>query len=179
MAIGRISGAMLKSNLERLGTDLAVDTDLLYLDVTNNRVGINTATPSQSLQVDNVTIHASQIRSTSGPLDLGAPTDLTISGGTNNYVLATDGAGTLSWKDVSTVSGGITGITTELGSPTDGSLTTDGAYLGWQTTTKITDAIDDLNEVTENIRNNTFVQSVTFTASVTTGGSGFSTTLSI
>ena len=179
MAIGRISGAMLKSNLERLGTDLAVDTDLLYLDVTNNRVGINTATPSQSLQVDNVTIHASQIRSTSGPLDLGAPADLTISGGTNNYVLSTDGAGTLSWKDVSTVSGGITGITTELGSPTDGSLTTDGAYLGWQTTTKITDAIDDLNEVTENIRNNTFVQSVTFTASVTTGGSGFSTTLSI
>ena len=97
MAIGRISGAMLKANLERLGTDLAFDTDLLYLDVTNDRVGINTTSPTQSLQVDNVTINSSQIRSTSGPLDLGAPADLTISGGSNNYVLATDGAGTVSY----------------------------------------------------------------------------------
>ena len=31
MAIGRISGAMLKANLERQGTDLAVETDLLYI----------------------------------------------------------------------------------------------------------------------------------------------------
>lgn len=179
MAIGRISGAMLKSNLERLGTDLSVDTDLLYIDVTNDRVGINTASPTQSLQVDNVTINASQIRSVSGPLDLGPPSGITISGGTNNYVLATDGAGTLSWVDVSTVAGSVTGMTTTLATPTDGSLTTDGAYLSWTGATKVTDAIDDLNEVTENIRNNTFVKSVTFTASVTSGGSGFSTTLSI
>ena len=45
MAIGRISGAMLKANLERLGTDLAFETDLLKLDVTNDRIGINTASP--------------------------------------------------------------------------------------------------------------------------------------
>ena len=111
MAIGRISVLCSKANPERLGTDLAFDTDLLYLDVTNDRVGINTTSPTQSLQVDNVTINSSQIRSTSGPLDLGAPADLTISGGSNNYVLATDGAGTLSWVDVSTVSSGVTGMT--------------------------------------------------------------------
>ena len=70
MAIGRISGAMLKSNLERNGTDLAVETDLLYIDVANNRIGINTNTPTQSLQADNVTISGSQVRSTSGALDL-------------------------------------------------------------------------------------------------------------
>ena len=78
MAIGRISGAMLKANLERLGSDLAFDTDLLYLDVTNDRIGINTSSPTQSLQVDNVTNNSSQNRSTSGALDLGAPADITI-----------------------------------------------------------------------------------------------------
>ena len=44
MAVGRISGPLLKSNLIRNGIDLAFETDLLYLDVTNNRIGINTAT---------------------------------------------------------------------------------------------------------------------------------------
>ena len=44
-----------------------------------------------------------------------------------------------------------------LGSAGDGSLVTSGAFVNWTTTTKITDAIDDLNEVVENIRNNTFV----------------------
>jgi hypothetical protein len=179
MAIGRISGAMLKSNLERLGTDLAFDTDLLYLDVANDRIGINTSSPTQSLQVDNVTIHSSQIRSTSGPLDLGAPTDLTISGGSNNYVLSTDGSGNLSWVDVSTVSTNVTGMTTTLDTPTDGSLTTDGAYVYWQTSTKVTDAIDDLNEVMENIRNNTFVKSVDFTSNITQGPQGTTVTLTI
>ena len=59
-------------------------------------------------------------------------------------------------------------MTTTLATPTDGSLTTDGAYVYWTTSTKVTDAIDDLNEVTENIRNNTFVKSVDFTANVNT-----------
>jgi len=38
MAIGRISGSVLKSNLTRNGVDLAFETNLLYLDVTNSRV---------------------------------------------------------------------------------------------------------------------------------------------
>jgi hypothetical protein len=83
------------------------------------------------------------------------------------------------YVDSQVTGGGVNGMLVALSTPTDGSLTTDGAYQGWTTTTKVTDAIDDLNEVTENIRNNTFVKDVTFTASTTTGGSGFSTTLSI
>ena len=75
--------------------------------------------------------------------------------------------------------GGVNGMLISLNTPTDASLTTDGAYQGWTTSTKVTDAIDDLNEVTENIRNDTFIKDVTFTASVTAGGSGFSTTLNI
>lgn len=51
MAIGRISGPLLKANLIRDGVDLAFETDLLYLDVNNSRIGINTATPQYDLDV--------------------------------------------------------------------------------------------------------------------------------
>jgi hypothetical protein len=55
-ALGRISGAALAPNLERQGVDLTfrngpVDSDLLYLDVNNNRIGINTDTPVYDLDV--------------------------------------------------------------------------------------------------------------------------------
>jgi len=51
MAIGRISGQMLKANLLRSGTDLAFETNLLVLDVTNSQIGIGTATPSRQLHI--------------------------------------------------------------------------------------------------------------------------------
>lgn len=51
MAIGRISGQLLKSNLLRAGENLAFETDLLYLDVVNSRIGIKTAAPSTTLDV--------------------------------------------------------------------------------------------------------------------------------
>ena len=41
----------MKANLLRQGIDLAFETDLLYLDVTNQRIGIKTATPTHELQV--------------------------------------------------------------------------------------------------------------------------------
>jgi hypothetical protein len=51
MAIGRISGQMLKSNLLRSGTDLAFETTLLVLDVTNSRVGVGTASPATTFHI--------------------------------------------------------------------------------------------------------------------------------
>jgi hypothetical protein len=51
MAIGRISGQMLKSNLLRSGTDLAFETNLLVLDVSSSFVGIGTATPARQLHI--------------------------------------------------------------------------------------------------------------------------------
>jgi hypothetical protein len=51
MAIGRISGQMLKANLARSGTDLAFETNLLALDVTNSRVGVGTASPAVTFHV--------------------------------------------------------------------------------------------------------------------------------
>lgn len=55
MAIGRISGPLLKSNLVRDGVDLAFETDLLYLDVTNARVGVNTNSPTTDLDINGTT----------------------------------------------------------------------------------------------------------------------------
>lgn len=55
MAIGRISGPLLKANLNRDGVDLAFETDLLYLDVNNSRVGVRTASPQYDLDVNGTT----------------------------------------------------------------------------------------------------------------------------
>ena len=52
MAIGRISGPLLKANLLREGVDLAFENDLLYLDVNNSRIGINTDAPQYDLDVN-------------------------------------------------------------------------------------------------------------------------------
>jgi cytoskeletal protein CcmA (bactofilin family) len=52
MAIGRISGQLLKSNLLRSGENLAFETDLLYLDVVNSRIGIKTSAPTTDLDVN-------------------------------------------------------------------------------------------------------------------------------
>ena len=44
MAINRIGGELLESNLIRT-SDIAFQTDLLYVDVSNGRVGIKTDSP--------------------------------------------------------------------------------------------------------------------------------------
>lgn len=54
--VGRISGQVLAENLERDGVDLAFETDLVYLDVNNQRVGIKTDTPYRTLNVNGTTI---------------------------------------------------------------------------------------------------------------------------
>ena len=56
-ALGRISGKLLSENLLRQGVDLTFrngnsDPDLLYLDVNNMRVGINTDSPVYDLDVN-------------------------------------------------------------------------------------------------------------------------------
>jgi hypothetical protein len=139
MAIGRISGPMLRANLERQGVDLSIETDLLYVDVNNNRVGINRAVPTKSLQVDNVTIENNQIRSVSGDLDLGAVADITITGGTDGFYLKTDGSGNLSFAEV------VTDFVISDGSNTDTFNT--GETLIFSGTAPITTAVSN-NQVT-------------------------------
>ena len=77
MAIGRISGPLLKADLLREGVNLAFETDLLYLDVVNSRIGINTASPQYDLDVNGV------IRSTGLQVStLADIADITVTGST-------------------------------------------------------------------------------------------------
>jgi len=80
---------------------------------------------------------------------------------------------------ISTVSSsGVTGDNVELRLPDDSSFS-DGSFTGLTTTTKVTDAIDHLNETMENIRNNTYVKSVSFVSNSTNISSGDTIQLTI
>jgi hypothetical protein len=77
MAIGRISGPLLKANLVRDGVDLAFETDLLYLNVNNARIGINTPSPVTDLHINGDTRTTNLI--VDNQLDIG---NITIVGNT-------------------------------------------------------------------------------------------------
>ncbi len=50
--VGKISGPLLAPNLERSGIDWSVDTDLLYLNVNDGRVGFATDVPDATLSIN-------------------------------------------------------------------------------------------------------------------------------
>ena len=54
-----------------------------------------------------------------------------------------------------------------------------GAINDWEFSTNVTTAIDDLNELSQNVINNTAVANVDFTANYTTGAQGLVVTLTI
>jgi len=81
VAVGRISGPLLKANLIRNGVDLAFETDLLYLDVNNTRVGIKTANPQYALDINGTTRSTDIV--TTGTAFIG---DVRISGNTIHTV---------------------------------------------------------------------------------------------
>jgi hypothetical protein len=58
--LGRISGPLLADNLLRNGSDLAFETSLLYLNVTDRRLGVNTIGPTHDLTVGETT-HTSHL----------------------------------------------------------------------------------------------------------------------
>jgi hypothetical protein len=154
MAIARINGPMLSSNLERQGVDLAIDGNVVYADVTNRRVGVNTSTPAYALDIvgnahlGNVYILGNTISVDSDvKLNLGSVGNVQISGGAVNQVLYTDGAGNLSFTDLSALSGleVFTGNNITLGSNTAGVLSSNATSL--TTATNVTNAIAELNYV--------------------------------
>ena len=80
MAVGRITGPLLSKNLLRDGVDLAFETDLLYLDVKDGRIGIKTVNPQYTLDVNgstNVTSLRVQTTSTLGKLVIYAQNSTT------------------------------------------------------------------------------------------------------
>ena len=95
MAIGRISGPLLKSNLTRDGIDLAFETDLLYLSVPavgTHQVGIKTNSPTHDLQVVGTTRTTNLI--VDNQVDIGSLhiTGNTISSDLNTIIFAPSGA---------------------------------------------------------------------------------------
>ena len=92
MAVGRISGPLLKDNLLRNGVNLAFETNLLYLDVVNSRVGINTASPAYDLDVNGTTRSINLYASTQAQLGTFTISGNTISSSSNTINLTPNGA---------------------------------------------------------------------------------------
>jgi hypothetical protein len=88
--LGRIGGQVLTDNLVRAGVDLAFETNLLYLDVTNQRIGIKDSTPVYDLDV-NGNIYVNELTVVTqlapGNLRFNAPNTISTSvGGIDVYI---------------------------------------------------------------------------------------------
>lgn len=87
--------------------------------------------------------------------------------------ISTTDAATKNYVDAQIISAAGKGNTIQLGSASDGNLDgNNAAYQGFTTSTLVTDAIDILNSVAQNLFTNTFVRSVSFSSNVTAGGVG-------
>jgi len=204
MAISRIGGKALKANLER-DSNLTFNTDTLAIDYANGRIGIGTATPSTTLDIiGSATVSSNLTVSSQADIDGIRIVDNNIVATRSNddIVLVASGTGTInvnntkitnvtnptSNQDAATkayvdsqvsVGSVSTGMDITLGTPTDTDLVASGLYKSWTTSTKVTDSIDDLNEVVQNVLNSTAVSNVDFTADTVAGGAGTSVTLTI
>jgi len=230
MAISRVPGFSLLANLDRQGTDVYISSNgqtLFYWDVNNYRIGVNTETPQQVLDVvgNIITSNGHVYTNANLSFDIGSatnqwragyfgnvygslatPTQPYITSLGNLSILNVDGTTTLAnlfvnpnstisvgnnritWLGTPSAStdaatkgyvDGLTGNlsqygnTIQIGTPTDGNLADNNAgYLGFTTSTTVTDAIDILNSVTQNLFTNTFVRSVSFSSNTTAGGVG-------
>ena len=103
MTVSRISGRMLKDNLER-DANLSIATDVVYVDITNGRLGVKNTSPTATLSVTGTTTVTGNI--TGG--------NVTTTGTANIGTLAVTGAGTV---------GTTLGVT---GNITGGNVTTAG-----------------------------------------------------
>ena len=161
MAIGKINGPMLQPNLERQGINIALDANLTYWDVNNRYVGINTVAPNYALDVignvhvGNVYVKGNTLTTDVGlKLNLGSVSNLTISGGSANTVMYTDGFGNISFATLATLTSieGFSANNVPLGTPTQGSLT-NAVLLTAQNTVSDSIALINLNvgNVTANV----------------------------
>ena len=101
--LGRIGGQVLTDNLLRAGVDLAFETDLLYLDVNNNRIGVRDSTAVYTLDVNN-NIYTNELTVVTqlapGNLRFNAPNTITTSvGGIDVYI---NGGGAIFHERMST-----------------------------------------------------------------------------
>lgn len=195
MSISRVSGPLLNSNLDRQGVDLEFSTNnqpLFFLDFANFKAAINanTQNATETFTVNgnvklgsNIKIDQTTISSTDniqfnvpGSLYLGNVSHVKITGGSDNFVLTTDGTGNLSFKDVTEIANNInlSGRAVVMGTPTDTSLLDLSAYRYWNANTTVSDAADNLNQVLLNVYQDTYVGRADFTSNITSGPSSLS-----
>lgn len=144
---------MLYNNLERQGVPLSIDANLVYFDVANRFVGINTASPAYALdstgnaRIANLYILGNTISSNTGVISLGSTSNISITGGAPYNLLTTDGNGNMSWNSVTSIitNSGAFGNTINLGANTAGYLVSNAVSL--TTSTSVTNAITQLNYV--------------------------------
>ena len=170
MAISKITGNILADNLER-STDIMISANsyvLFKVSATANCVVLGGNTRFQENTIFNG--DPGKLRITGDGIDLGPVGNIAITGGTSGQILSTDGSGSLSWVDSANVDA-LLGNTIQIGTPTDGDLTSNVAYDGWTANTVVTDGLDDLNQVSLNIANSTFVGQADFTGTPLAGPS--------
>jgi hypothetical protein len=116
--ISRINGPMLESNLTRLGIDLAFETDLLYLDVNNGRIGIRNTMPTVALDVNGAALIGSNLKITGANLSsivTDGNIDLTPNGAgvvnlsTSLYVTSNANIGNVTIRGAANITGNISG----------------------------------------------------------------------
>ena len=95
-----------------------------------------------------------------------------------NAVVSTD-AVTKAQLDASVANISTNAYNITLGSGGDGDFSSPGSVTSLDANTSVAEAIDRLNEVTENIRNNTYVKSVDASTNASSGGNPLSVTLTI
>jgi len=191
MAIGRVAGPLLYSDLDRQGVDLQFSTGnqpLLYLDFASFRAAINadthdtieTFTVNGSSLLSDIKIDGTTISSVTdmtihatGDIRIGGADQVKIYGGSNNFIMTTDGNGNLSWQDINALADelNLTATNINLGTTTDGSVVDYSAYRYWNADTTIADAVDNLNQVMLNVYQGTFVGQADFIANVSSGPS--------
>jgi hypothetical protein len=93
--LGRIGGQVLTDNLLRAGIDLAFETDLLYLDVTNKKIGVKKSPPVYDFDVDleiatNDLTVTNQARFEPNGLRISGDTFTTQVGGIDVYIAGND-----------------------------------------------------------------------------------------
>jgi hypothetical protein len=150
----------------------------MYWDVNNRYVGINNTTPAYALDVvGNVHLANLYIRGTTITLDpgyklgLGNIANVQITGGTNGYIISTDGTGNLTFINPSTISSNFFANTLLLGANVSGQLVSNAVSL--TTTSDVTDSIAQLNAILGKLVPQSppnFPNSTTLTLSTATSG---------
>jgi hypothetical protein len=125
-----------------VATSVAGNANVFLVTGTGANVA-GTFNTTGNLVANSVTLSGNAISAASGKLALGSAANITITGGSFNYILTTDGTGNLSWSSVG--GAGVIGNSIAMGTNTLGNLVSNAVTL--TTSTTVTDGITQLNTV--------------------------------